>query len=139
MLDRLVRSEFDAPARGGVANPHATDVDNSVVRETKIMEYRGFAVPHVDVDPSAHFPGYQAIDIVDVAIVDVNVPVNPFHTFHENVDAEKVTLVPVGAVGVGDFQTVDLPVGHVPQQIGQQGASRRRQSLGDSRARRSRL
>ena len=101
MRNRVVRSEFDAPAGGGVANPHATDSDNSVVRETKVMEYRGFTVLHVDVDPSSHLPGYQAIDIVDVAIVDINVPVNPFHTFHKDVDAEKIPLVLVGAVGIG--------------------------------------
>ncbi|MDH3282094.1 MAG: hypothetical protein OEQ18_13330 [Gammaproteobacteria bacterium] len=116
MRNRFVLVEFDAAAGRVVANPYAADPDNSVVREAKVMEYRRFTVLHVDMDPSSLFAGHQAIDIMDVAIVDINVPVDPFHTSHKDMDAEQITLVLVRSVGIGYFQTVDFPVGQVLQE-----------------------
>jgi hypothetical protein len=111
-----VLSEVDASAGRRVADPHAPNSNDAVVRDAKVMEYRGFTVLNVDMDPSSLLPGDQAVHMVDVAVVDMNMLVDPFHTLHNDVDAEQLPLILACSVGVGDFQTVDFPVGHVLQE-----------------------
>jgi hypothetical protein len=103
-------AKFDAPARGGVSNAHAPDSDNSVVRDAKVMDCRGFKALYMDMDSSAFFPGYFPINIVYVAIIDVYMFVCSLRSFCKHVYAKQIPLVIVCSVGIRDFQAVDFPV-----------------------------
>ena len=86
--DRAMLAKLDAPTGGGVPNAHTPDSDNSVVRDAKVMDYRGVKALYMDMDSSASFPGHLSIDIVYVAIVDVYVFVCSLRSFCQDINAE---------------------------------------------------
>jgi hypothetical protein len=115
VTDRVVLAKFDSPTGGGVSDTHTPDSHNPVVRDAKIMEHRGFEALYMDVDPPATFAGDFAVNIVYIAIVDVYVFVGPLSPFDQDIDTEQLSLVLIGSIGIGDFQTVDLPVRRILQ------------------------
>jgi hypothetical protein len=82
MTDRVMFAKLDATAGGGVSNAHASNPDNSVISDAKVMQHRGFEALYTDMDSSASLSGYFPVNIVYVAVVDVYMFVRPFRSFY---------------------------------------------------------
>jgi len=69
----------------------------------------------MNMDASSLFTGHFAIDIVNIAIIDVYMPIDSFGSIGKNVYAKQVALIIIRSVSIGYFQAVYFPIRQILQ------------------------
>jgi hypothetical protein len=115
-LNLCLGIENDFRMRGVIANAYAPDSLDPVADNTEIMKLRRLVALNMDVNAAPALTGNLPINVMDMAIGNMDMAVRPARVPGQNIDTTQCPLIPVGSVGICNLNPVNLPELHIFQE-----------------------